>query len=902
MPMDSHLLLVDGSSYIFRAFYAVKADLTNSEGLPTNAVMGFKNMLNNLIKDQKPTHIAMIFDSPGDTFRNEIYPLYKANRGAPPEDLKLQFDPIFELVDCLCVKTLRLDWYEADDIIGTLTKKFENQIKITIISGDKDLTQLVTDSVFMLDTMKRFLFTPKEVKEKFGVAPEKIPEYLALVGDSSDNIPGAKGVGPKTAQNLFSEYKSIEGIYQNAESLKGKLKEKIIDSKEMVDLSLRLTKIKTDLDLSVELDDFLVKPPDYDKLEEFYVRMSFRKDDLLKTQASGLTDENSLQENLSKVLDYDRYELVLEEERLRELVGIFIKQREIAMDFETTSLNVLDAEIVGISFAWGSGNPVYIPFCHQSDHKQIDLLQALSILRPVFENKDLAIIGQNIKYEILVLKNYGIELKCPIFDSMLESYLLDADLNRHGLDELAQRHLGHHNITYEEVTGKGKSQIPFAKVPLDIALKYAAEDSEVTFMLHQKLYPNLIEQNLEGLYLDMELPLLKILAEMESHGIKINKDYLNELKEKHQQEIVIISEEIYGLAGEEFNLNSTQQLSRILFEKLEITKGIKKTKTGFSTDQKTLKKLAFEVPIAKLMLNYRSKTKLINTYLEVLPQLIHPRTNRVHTSFMQSRTATGRLSSVNPNLQNIPIKGLDGSNIRKGFVSEEGYRLVSADYSQIELRILAHLCDDEALIEVFENGLDIHTQTAAAVFGVDETEVTSDQRRASKAINFGIIYGMGAYSLAGEIGVNNKTAQEFIEAYYRKYPSIKPFQNKTIEFCREKGYVETLFQRKRKIPGIDSKNHMIKTGAERIAINTPIQGSAADLIKMAMLKAQDWIKNSGTDAKMILQVHDELVFEVEESQATAFSVQIKQVMERACELKVPLVVDIGNGTNWLEAH
>jgi len=899
--MKRHLLLIDGSSYIFRAYFGIKVSLTNKAGLPTNAVVGFKNMLLQLLKQEAPTHCVMVFDKPGPTFRHEMYSEYKANRSAAPDDLKVQFQPIYDFCEYLNLPVIAEAGFEADDVIGSLVKKFAPEIPVTIISGDKDLTQLVTEDVHMLDTMINKRYTPETVKEKFGVAPDMIAEYLALVGDTSDNIPGAQGIGPKTAVKFFNQFGNIEGLYQNLDQLKGKQKEKVESSKENVELSLRLTLIDCDMKFDSSLDDYLRQIPDLEQLKAFYEEMNFRPDDFL-THHPDAVEEADEEEEETSLIDYSSYELVTSLERLRELQRIFLQQEELVLDLETTSLKAVEAEIVGISFAWQGGTPVYIPLAHQEDTPQISVEDALEILRVVFENPDIRLIGQNIKYEMLVFANYGIELKGKIHDTMLQSYLLYAGSHRHNLDELADRFLNHQMIKYEDVAGKGKKQIPFAQVPLDQALRYAAEDSDATYLIHQLLLPRIEEHGLTKLYEDIELPLCKILAKIEGNGVKINVDYLQELCEQLKVDLLVLEQSIYLAAGEEFNINSPKQLSVILFEKMGITVGMKKTKTGFSTNVQILEKIAMVEPIGQYLMAYRTKSKLVNTYLEVLPTLVNSKTGRIHTSYHQAVAATGRLSSKDPNLQNIPIKGEDGRKIRAAFIPEEGKVLIAADYSQIELRFLAHLSDDEALIKVFKSDGDIHQETAAAIYGISQEEVTADQRRDAKAINFGIIYGMGAFRLSQEISVSNKQAKQFIEAYFAKYPGIQTYMDDTIAFCREHQFVETMFQRRREIPEINSKNRIAKTAAERVSINSRIQGSAADLIKIAMVRIQHKLDAMNSSCKMIMQVHDELVFEANAEDVENLIPMIKEIMESAVTLKVPLRVDVGTGKNWQEAH
>ncbi|MFH2131175.1 MAG: DNA polymerase I, partial [bacterium] len=724
--MNNQLLIIDGSSYIFRAFYGVRAGLKNQAGLPTNAVFGFKNMMLQLLQQEDPSHCIMVFDKPGPSFRNEIYTAYKANRETAPEDLKAQFDPIYRFNDLLNIPLVWQDGVEADDVIGSLVRRFSDQIPITIISGDKDLTQLISDRTTMLDTMSNKRYTPETVREKFGVPPELIAQYLAVVGDTSDNIPGIRGIGHKTATKLFQQFGSIEGIFENLDRLKGKQKEAIAGSREAVAISLRLTQIRCDLDFDHPLDEFKRKPPEIDGLVAFYKEMNFRPDALIEAAGPASREDIDPAENPNKKLDYDRYETVTSKERLEAIQQQLCKQDCIVFDLETTSLIINEAEIVGLSFAWADANPIYIPVAHAEKTPQLKLATVLEILGPIFAKKELQIVAQNIKYDMMVLGNYGITIQARLGDTMIQSYLLDANLHRHSLDDLAMRHLEHEMITFEDVAGKGKKSIPFSEVPVSVAARYGAEDADATFQIHRILSPRIQTEHLEELYEEIELPLCRTLAKMETHGVKIDVSYLNTLSEKLQLDLIDLQEKIFAQAGETFNINSTQQLAAILFDKLGITIGRKKTKTGFSTDASVLSKMAPFEPIARDLLDYRSKTKLINTYLAVLPSLISPKTGRIHTSYNQVVAATGRLSSSNPNLQNIPIKGDDGNKIRRAFIPEVGHQIVSADYSQIELRILAHLSEDEGLISVFEAGGDIHTETAAAIYTIGVNEVSPE--------------------------------------------------------------------------------------------------------------------------------------------------------------------------------
>ncbi|MBT4286205.1 MAG: DNA polymerase I [Deltaproteobacteria bacterium] len=900
--MTDRLVLVDGNSYIFRAFYGIRATLTNKEGVPTNAVFGFKNMLAQLLRDINPTHCVMVFDMPGPTFRHEIYSEYKANRSATPDDLKVQFEPIFEFVESLNLPMIKMKSYEADDIIGSLAGKFSSEIEVMIISGDKDLTQLINDNVSMYDTLKSTLYKADDVVEKFGVKPEMIPQYLALMGDNSDNIPGAAGIGPKSALKLLKKYGSIEGIYQNINKLAGKQKQNIENSLDNVNLSLRLTQIKCDIPLDMTLDDLIIMQPDLNQLKRFYSKMSFRPDEFITGHPElDSTDQLSAQSD-DKSLDYNQYQLITKSDDLIKIQKNLLLEDEITIDLETTSLLAIEAEIVGIAIAWGKNKAVYIPVAHREPIEQISIETALEILGPVFQNENLTIIGQNIKYELMVLANYKVEIKAKIEDTMLQSYLLESNIPRHNLDVLAARYLNHEMIKFEEVAGKGKKQITFDRVPVKEALTYAAEDADATHRIHKILHPKLAQENLKDLYQNIEIPLCRALAQIENCGVKIDAQYLQNLCEQMRQELKVLEQSIFFQAGKEFNINSTQQLGAVLFDDLGLSGGKKKTKTGYSTDVNVLEKIAQEHPIGFSLLQYRTKNKLINTYLSVLPTLVSKKTGRIHTSYNQAATVTGRLSSRNPNLQNIPIRSQDGRKIRKAFIAESGFSIVSFDYSQIELRFLAHLSEDESLLNVYNNNGDIHTETAAAIFGKSIDSITGDDRRAAKAVNFGIIYGMGAFRLAKEIGVSNKQAKYFIESYFARYPKIKNYMDETIAFCRENQYVQTMFRRKRLIPEINAKNNMVKTGAERAAINTRIQGSAADLIKIAMVNIFNQINDFPSQAKMTMQVHDELVFEIHQNQQQETIEIIKNIMQSAIKLKVPLIVDAGVGQNWQEAH
>ena len=886
--MNTTFYIIDGSSYIFRAYYAVQSGLTNKDNMPTGAIFGFKNMLIKLIAQTNPSHMVMVFDPIGKTFRNDIYDGYKANRGETPRDLKIQFLHIHKFVELMNIPIIIPENYEADDAIASLAKKFHNEITLKIISGDKDLMQLVSDKVYVVDTMKNIVYDKERVFKKFGVYPAKIKEYLSLVGDSSDNIPGAEGVGAKTAVKLLNEFGNIENIYDNLDKISGKLKEKIKNSKQRVEMSLQLVEMNSSLAIKGDLSDFLYKIPHYQQLKEFYKEMGFRDDNFLKTGT-----QQQLIPSQPALIQRENYILIDTKEKLEYLIKSIQQKKIFIFDLETTSLTVQDSQIVGIAFMVEEEIPCYISFSHQRIFELNEILQKLS---PVFTNKEITIIGHNIKYDIMVLKNYNVEIENKIEDTILISYLLNADSHAHSLDKLSLKYFDHQMISYNEVT-LGKN---FKDVSIDEALKYAGEDVDITFRLYKLLKPQLKKNKLEELYRKLEIPLIKILAEMEMKGVKIDTKIMRSISDEYKKELTDLQKKIYQEAGEEFNINSPAQLSHILFNKLNINKFKKKIASGYSTDIKVLTGLANEYPIAQYLIEYRNKNKLINTYLDVLPTLVHKTTQRIHTSYNQTIAATGRLSSQNPNLQNIPIKGTEGNRVRKTFIAEQSYNLISADYSQIELRILAHLSEDQNLITAFNEELDIHSQTASFIFNSSVKNITHEQRRCAKTINFGIIYGMGAFRLSQTLNISRNEATEFISTYFKKYPNIEEYFDSTIKFAQQNGYVKTIFGRKRYIKGIDDSNIIRKKAAERIAINTRIQGTAADIIKKAMIDITT--PSQPPFLSMIMQVHDELVFEVQYDYVKEATQIIRDKMEQTHILRVPLTVEVKYGTNWAEAH
>lgn len=892
--MKKKIYLVDAMAYIFRAYYGLGGELSNREGFPTKAIFGFKNMVRKLLEQKEVQYLVMVFDSDSKSFRNDFYPQYKANRDAAPEDLKLQFEPIFELVKILNISLIKKKGWEADDIIAMLSRKFFSEVdEIVIVSGDKDLTQLINDKVVMYDGIRNVRYSKKEVKEKYGVYPEQVAEYLALIGDSSDNIPGAKGIGPKTAKVLFEEYQNLTNIYQNLDKIKPSVRKKLEDDKESVQISFKLTVLNHPLELNYKLADFFIQKPQMAALRKFYYTYGFSEDSLL----AGCEQEIQPKKEIKR-----DYRLITNKQELEKYLIQIEQEKSFAFDLETTSLSVHNAEIVGIALAVKNLPAAYIPVAHQEKTFQLTLVEVLQSFQKIFQNTAIQIIAHNLKYEVAVLRKYNIKLKNQLEDTMLQSYLLQSDSHQHGLDKLADIFLDHQCITFTDLVGNSKQQLRFDEVAIEKAYIYASEDADVTLQLFQKFSKRIVQKNLQKLYRQVEIPLCVILSEMEVRGVKIDSQFLQSLSQKMKKKSEQLAKEIYNNAGEEFNINSPKQLGEVLFEKMGIQEFKKKTKTGYSTDAYVLENLAAKYPIANKVHNYRSKQKLVNTYLDVLPDLIHPKTGRIHTSYHQTIAATGRLSSKDPNLQNIPIRGEDGAFIREAFIAEQGYCLISADYSQIELRLLAHFCGDEKLIQAFQEQKDIHSQTAADVFQVPEEQVDKEMRAIAKAINFGIIYGMGATKLSREIGISRKEAGNFIATYFNKYPRIQAFITDSIAVARKQEFVTTILGRVRNVKAINDKNAMLRSAMERIAINTQIQGSAADIIKLAMINISQYSKQQGKNHQMIMQIHDELVFEVPNDEADSAMQQIQKQMENAYSLLVPLQVDIQKGANWRQIH
>jgi DNA polymerase I len=886
------LYLIDGSSYIFRAFFAVRQNLSNSKGMPTNALYGFVNMLQKVVREKKPDYLAVIFDAKEKTFRHEIYTEYKANRSAPPEELVPQF-PYFEpLVQSFNIVSLKKPRFEADDIIGTLAKQGElSGFAVTIVSGDKDMMQLISPNVCMLDTMKNKTFGIDGVIEKFGVPPEKVIEAMALIGDSSDNIPGVKGIGPKNAADLIKRFDTLENLYENLDLIdKKKQREKIENDKESAFLSRKLVTIDIDVKLDVTVEDLKFQTPDQKKINEFFRELEF--DSLIVD--SGEEHETSDEEK--------EYRAIFDEDSLEQLISGLEEAGEFAVDLETTSKRPMQAEIVGVSFSNKASQAYYIPLTHRylGVPKQLDKNETLKKLQPILENPKIKKYGHNIKYDLIVFRNEGVNLEGIGFDSMLASYVLNPSKNNHNMDDLAWELLKYKTIQYKDVAGSGVKQIGFDEVEIEQATDYAAEDSNITWVFKQKMEPLLQDETLD-LYKNMEIPLIGVLADIEIAGVLLDTNKLKKLSKQLEGDLIKSEEDIYEVAGEKFSINSPKQLSQILFEKLELPV-IKKTKTGYSTDVSVLEELAEKHPLPEKILIYRQLAKLKSTYVDTLPQEVNAKTGRVHTSFNQTVAATGRLSSSDPNLQNIPIKSNIGKEIRSAFIVEDGNTMLSADYSQIELRIMAHLSDDPALIAAFIKGEDVHSRTAAEILGRSIEDIGESDRRMAKAVNFGIIYGLSAFGLSRQLKISPKEAKAFIDQYFQLYKNVKIFMEETIQESAKRGYTKTLMNRKRYLPDLNSKNHQARKAAERIAINSPVQGSAADLIKAAMINLHKKMKEKNMRSQMILQVHDELVFESPPHEKTVLEQLVKQEMEGVYDLKAPLIVDTGWGANWNEAH
>ncbi|MEX2524531.1 MAG: DNA polymerase I [Gammaproteobacteria bacterium] len=903
--MSKTLVLVDGSYYLFRAYHVQQLQrFRTANDEPTGAIFGVMNMLHKLLKDYDPEHFAVVFDARGKSFRNDLYEEYKANRAPIPEDLECQFEPLHEIIRAEGFPMLMIDGVEADDVIATLAARaVEKGFDVVISTGDKDLAQIVNDHIILINTMTDTVLDPAGVEEKFGVPPERIVDYLALVGDSVDNIPGVPKVGPKTAARWLKQYGSLDGVIEHADEIKGKVGDYLRDSLDRLPLSRELVTLKSDLELALKPENLIRDEPDVETLLDHFRRWEFNS--WIKQLPINAEDDNDNagDDNSGKPGDY---EIIFTAEGLDRWIKVLEKASLFAFDTETTSLNYMIAEIVGVSFSTISGSAAYVPLAHDYDGapKQLDRNDVLKRLSSVLSSDKRKKLGHNLKYDQSVLANYGIELNGIEHDSMLESYVLNSTASRHDMDSLAQKYLNIRTTHYEEVAGKGAKQVPFNKVPVEIAGPYAAEDADITLRLHETLWPRLSEEkNLKEIYQHMEVPLLSILSRMERNGVMIDVEMLHEQSRELTGRMAEIEEHAHNITGETFNIGSPKQIQAILYEKMELPVISKTPKGQPSTAEAVLQDLAdqgYELP--RLILDHRAMSKLKSTYTDRLPGMINASTGRVHTSYHQAVAATGRLSSSDPNLQNIPIRSPEGRKIRRAFIAPPGYALLAADYSQIELRIMAHLSGDKSLLKAFEQGEDIHRATASEVFDTELDEVTSEQRRSAKAINFGLIYGMSAWGLARQLGIDRGAAKEYVDRYFERYPGVKQYMDDTRERARELGYVETVFGRRLYLPEINARNVQRRQYAERTAINAPMQGTAADIIKKAMLGIDREILGSGKDIKMIMQVHDELIFEAPEDTVEEMTERIAGLMAGAAELSVPLEVETGIGANWDEAH
>ena len=894
-------VLVDGSSYLFRAYYALP-DLRNSKGEATGAIRGVISMIKKLEKDFPESLVVVVFDAPGRTFRDDLYEDYKANRSSTPDDLKEQIQPIKDLVVAMGFPLICMEGVEADDVIGTYALLASKAGQTVIIStGDKDMAQLVNQSVTLVNTMTETMMDRDGVIEKFAVPPELIIDYLALMGDTVDNIPGVPKVGPKTAAKWLNEFGSLESLIDRAAEIKGKVGENLRNSLEQLPLSKALTTIKTDVEVPISLKDLKRDPADRDLLLKEFGRLEF-KGWLAELEGDEIEGENA---QPPQAIDEKSYELITSIERLEEWVNRLSSVTFFAIDTETTSIDYMSAQLVGVSFAVGVGDAAYLPLAHDyvGVPAQVDFDKAIKALKPVLENESIAKVGQNLKYDLSILASYGLTLKGELYDTMMESYVLNSVATRHNMDALARHYLDIATTSFEDVAGKGASQLTFNQVPLDVARDYAAEDADVTYRLHQALWP-LIEREPKLLHIfrDVEMPLVRVLSKIERQGALLDPGLLNKQSSELGRRIEELKDAAWSSAQEEFNLDSPKQLQEIFFEKQGLPV-LKKTPGGKpSTAEPVLVDLARDYELPALILEYRGLAKLKSTYTDKLPKDINTDSGRVHTSYHQAVTATGRLSSSDPNLQNIPIKTAQGRKVRAAFVAPEGKKILAADYSQIELRIMGHLSGDEGLLQAFSEGLDVHSFTASEVFNVEIQSVTEDQRRSAKAINFGLIYGMSAFGLAKQLDISRALAQDYIDSYFTRYPKVLDYMEQTKEQASKLGYVETVFGRRLYLPEINAKQIMRRQAAERTAINAPMQGTAADIIKKAMLEVDGWLGRTNVDCRMIMQVHDELVFEVAESDIDEVESEVENLMSQSASLDVPLTVSVGRGDNWEEAH
>lgn len=906
------LILIDGSSFLFRAFHAVPP-LSNKDGMPTNAIYGVANMLRKLQTDYQTDYFTVVFDAKGKTFRHDLYPEYKANRPPMDESLRVQIKPLHDLIRAMGLPLIIESGVEADDVLGALAQHAAREgFEVIISTGDKDMAQLVTEQIILEDSMSgKARMDIQGVIDKFGVKPAQIVDYLALTGDKSDNIPGVAGVGEKTAAKWLAQYQTVENLIENSNEIKGKVGIVLRESLDQLLLSKTLTTIKTDLNLPYSIEDLKSHTPDYAELKRQVSELGFNTwlkqlDQQSTAPIAEIAEESELESVLAPVVvEKTDYQTILTQSQLDEWLAKLYAAPLFAFDTETTSLNYMDAQIVGLSFAVEAGTAAYLPLAHDyvNAPPQLNRDAVLAQFKPLLEDEHKPKLGQNLKYDAHVLANHNINLRGMSFDTMLESYVLNSTATRHNMDDLAKHYLGVTTISYEEVAGKGAKQILFSDIALEQATPYAAEDADITLRLHETLFSQLqAHQRLEKVYRELEIPLIPVLIRMERNGVMIDCDMLAQQSMELSSQICALEQHAHDLAGQTFNLGSPKQIQAIFYQQMNLPV-LKKTPKGQpSTDESVLQELALEYPLPKVILEHRGLSKLKSTYTDKLPQQINPKTGRVHTSYHQAVAATGRLSSSEPNLQNIPIRTAEGRKIRQAFIAPAGCKILAADYSQIELRIMAHLSQDVGLLTAFSNNQDIHTATAAEVFEVAPEQVTTDLRRSAKAINFGLIYGMSAFGLAQQLGIGRSEAQTYINLYFERYPGVKQYMDNTRELAKQQGFVETILGRRLYLPEINSKNNALRQYAERTAINAPMQGTAADIIKRAMIATDAWIEQQQPPVKMLMQVHDELVFEVREDYLTTASDRITTIMCAALSLDVPLMVDIGIGNNWDEAH
>lgn len=900
------LLLIDGSSYLYRAFHAMP-DFRNKTGFPTGVIYGVLNMLQNTHKKYESSYSVCVFDAKGKTFRNDIYSEYKANRPKMPDDLSIQIAPLHKAIKAMGWPIYIKEGVEADDVIGTLAKKAnEENISVTISTGDKDLAQLVNNKTALVNTMTNEYLDIEGVKSKFGVGPDLIIDYLTIIGDKADNIPGVEKVGPKTALKWLNEFNSLDNIIKNSEKISGAVGENLKSALDWLPIAKDLISIRSELDIEVSWDQFKKSPEDKNALKKMYQEFNFSS--WLKNIDSKEIDisQEAPDQNVDTEFNNQKnYMLIQNTTDLKKWINQIKKEKLFSIDTETTSLEVMNAKLVGISISLKKGEAAYIPVNHMgaAENEQINEDEVIDLFKPILEDGSITKIGQNIKYDAHIFLNLGIKMHGINEDTMLMSYVINSN-ESHGMNKLSQKYLGHECISYESLVGSGVKQLSFDQITINDALDYAAEDADVTFQLYHVLKDQLKkEKKLLAIYEKFEIPSMKTLIEIERNGVLIDASLLNQQSQKIGEELINIENKAFELAGQPFNLASPKQLREILFEKLQI-KPLKKTPTGTpSTSEEVLQELAKDYPLPKILLEYRTLAKLKSTYTDKLPLMINQSTGRIHTSYNQAVAVTGRLASSDPNLQNIPIKSPEGRKIREAFIAKPDFSILSADYSQIELRILAHLSKDSGLIQAFKDNKDIHTITASEIFNTKIEKITSEQRRYAKIINFGLIYGMGAFGLAKNLNITRGDAQNYIQEYFNKYPTVLQYMEESKQFAREHGYVETYFGRRLWLPEINSSNGLRKAGAERAAINAPMQGTAADLIKLAMIEVQQWIHaNSNLKGQMIMQVHDELVFEVPNTEVDIFIKEIPQIMQNVAKLDIPLTVEINAGKNWEEAH